>query len=605
METFDDVFENILYDTRRLETTHIYELGIETILQTSDISKKENVLAKLLFLFPDRTELYYFMGYIFRDTDMYKSLMWYNICMTKNHKNTECVLELMKILFDHNYLHFIYYLNEKYDNVLYKCDDDRILVLLGAIHIKEGKLSIAGPIMAKLLEKAEENRDNINRLILPIYINSSFLLGKLTNIEAAMAHIKKIMVMFSGDTVVEDNYMCAAFENYSLLCDYVYTDLTERFEHCKKINYFYPSSHTFIHRPPQNGKIKIGYVSNVFQDHAVSNFILPILDNHDTELFEVFLFTHHVYKHDKFPTFNINKKSADMCAKIIYDLGITILIDIDGHTSDNRLDIFAKNPAPIQITYLGFPNSTAMDSIQYRITDAVADHPESKQLYSETRLYLPRCFLLYKKIDSLTYTFEPKPWGSVIVLGSLNKEPKNSKNVLESWKQILHSTTNTKLLIKISSIDNIENRIAFYKQALDVEEERLIIVEFCSNEDYMKLFHTVDILLDTYPYSGTTTTCHALCASTPVVTLYHKDYHAHNVSSSLLIHSGFPELVSYSDKEYIEKVVDLCNRPEKIAEYKTTIRPKFLTMMEPKEFMKEYEQIMINLYHKFRDGEPT
>lgn len=605
METFDDVFEDILYDTRRLETTHIYQLGIETILQTSDISKKENVLAKLLFLFPARTELYYFMGYIFRDTDMYKSLMWYNICMTKDHKNTECVLELMKLLFDHNYLHFIYYLNEKYDNVLYKCDDDRILVLLGAIHIKEGKLSVAGPIMAKLLEKAEENADSISGLIPPIYINSSFLLGKLTNIEAAMVHIKKIMVMFSGDTVVEDNYMRTAFENYSLLCDYVYTDLTERFEHCKKINYFYPSSRTFTHPPPQNGKIKIGYVSNVFQDHAVSNFILPILDNHDTELFEVFLFTHHVYKHDKFPTFNINKKSADMCAKIIYDLGITILIDIDGHTSDNRLDIFAKNPAPIQITYLGFPNSTAMDSIQYRITDAVADHPDSKQPYSETRLYLPRCFLLYKTMDSLTYTFEPKPWGSVIVLGSLNKEPKNSKNVLESWKQILHSTTNTKLLIKISSIDNIENRIAFYKQALDVEEDRLIIVEFCSNEDYMKLFHTVDILLDTYPYSGTTTTCHALAASTPVVTLYHKDYHAHNVSSSLLIHSGFPELVSYSDKEYIEKVVELCNRPDKIAEYKTTIRPKFLAMMEPKEFMKEYEQIMINLYHKFRDGEPA
>jgi predicted O-linked N-acetylglucosamine transferase (SPINDLY family) len=605
METFDDVFENILYDTRHLETTHIYQLGIETILQTSDIAKKENILAKLLFLFPARTELYYFMGYIFRDTDMYKSLMWYNICMTKDHKNTECVLELMKLLFDHNYLHFIYYLNEKYDNVLYKCDDDRILVLLGAIHIKEGKLSVAGPIMAKLLEKAEENADSISGLIPPIYINSSFLLGKLTNIEAAMVHIKKIMVMFSGDTAVEDNYMRTAFENYSLLCDYVYTDLTERFEHCKKINYFYPSSRTFTHPPPQNGKIKIGYVSNAFQDHAVSNFILPILDSHDTELFEVFLFTHHVYKHEKFPTFNINKKSADVCAKIIYDLGITILIDIDGHTSGNRLDIFSKNPAPIQITYLGFPNSTAMDFMQYRITDAVADHPDSKQPYSETRLYLPRCFLLYKTMDSLTYTFEPKPLGSTIVLGSLNKEPKNSKHVLESWKQILHSTTNTKLLIKISSIDNIENRIAFYKQALDVEEDRLIIVEFCSNEDYMKLFHTVDILLDTYPYSGTTTTCHALAASTPVVTLYHKDYHAHNVSSSLLIHSGFPELVSYSDKEYIEKVVELCNRPDKIAEYKTTLRPQFLAMMEPKEFMKEYEQIMINLYHKFRDGEPA
>ena len=148
----------------------------------------------------------------------------------------------------------------------------------------------------------------------------------------------------------------------------------------------------------------------------------------------------------------------------------------------------------------------------------------------------------------------------------------------------------------------MENRIKFYKDALDVEEDRLIIVEFCSNEEYMNLFYKIDILLDTFPYSGTTTTCHALHASTPVVTLYHKDYHAHNVSSSLLINSGFPELVSYSKNEYVEKVIDLCNQPEKLAEYKTSIRQGFSELMEPKQFMKEYEDILSRLYHQY--GEP-
>jgi predicted O-linked N-acetylglucosamine transferase (SPINDLY family) len=217
---------------------------------------------------------------------------------------------------------------------------------------------------------------------------------------------------------------------------------------------------------------------------------------------------------------------------------------------------------------------------------------------------MPRCFLLYKTDESLIISSDQNifPEKNHIILGSLNKEPKNSKNVLQIWKQILQLTTNTKLLIKISSVDNVENRIKFYKDALEIEEDRLIIVEFCSNEEYMNLFYKIDILLDTFPYSGTTTTCHALHASTPVVTLYHKDYHAHNVSSSLLINSGFPELVSYSENEYVEKVIDLCNQPEKLAEYKTTIRQGFLELMEPKQFMKEYEDILSTLYHNY--GEP-
>jgi predicted O-linked N-acetylglucosamine transferase (SPINDLY family) len=502
-------------------------------------------------------------------------------------------------------------LNQTYDDILFKLQDDRIQILLSAIYIKGGIINLAEPILMQLLEKAEENTGMMEDfLIQTIYINSSFLFGKLTNIEVAMKYINKILLTFSPETTKDNEYMRIAFENYSLLCDYVYTDPVVRFEHCKKLNYFYPSSKLFPNflslqcRDTSLRKIKIGYVSNAFKDHAVSNFILPILDNHDTERFDVFLFTHHVYKHDKFPTFNINKKSADVCAKLIYDLGIHILIDIDGHTSGNRLDIFSKNPAPIQMTYLGFPNSTALDFIQYRITDRVADHPDSKQIYSENRLNMPRCFLLYKTDESLIISSDQNifPEKNHIILGSLNKEPKNSKNVLQIWKQILQLTTNTKLLIKISSVDNVENRIKFYKDALEIEEDRLIIVEFCSNEEYMNLFYKIDILLDTFPYSGTTTTCHALHASTPVVTLYHKDYHAHNVSSSLLINSGFPELISYSENEYVEKVIDLCNQPEKLAEYKTTIRQGFLELMEPKQFMKEYEDILSTLYHNY--GEP-
>ena len=115
----------------------------------------------------------------------------------------------------------------------------------------------------------------------------------------------------------------------------------------------------------------------------------------------------------------------------------------------------------------------------------------------------------------------------------------------------------------------------------------------------MLTYNKVDIALDTFPYSGTTTTCNALFNSIPVVTLYNPDYHVNNVSSSLLINTGYPELVANSKEEYLEIVVDLVNHPEKIDEYKKTIRESFLRLMEPKPFMNSYESELKRVYDRF------
>lgn len=108
----------------------------------------------------------------------------------------------------------------------------------------------------------------------------------------------------------------------------------------------------------------------------------------------------------------------------------------------------------------------------------------------------------------------------------------------------------------------------------------------------------IDILLDTSPYSGTTTTCNALYNSIPVITLYNENIHCHNVSSSILINMGNPELVAYSEEEYIEKTIQLVNSPEKIENYKKSLNKNFNKLMEPKEFMKSYENTLEELYNK-------
>jgi predicted O-linked N-acetylglucosamine transferase (SPINDLY family) len=185
---------------------------------------------------------------------------------------------------------------------------------------------------------------------------------------------------------------------------------------------------------------------------------------------------------------------------------------------------------------------------------------------------------------------------NTIILGALNKENKNSDYVLDTWKTILKTNSKLKILIKLSTLDNEIDRTAYYCKKLDVEKDRLIIVNKCSEEEYVNLFTKVDILLDTFPYSGTTTSCNALYNSVPIITMYNKDYHVPNVTASVLINSGFPELVSYNHEEYIQKVLDLSSNMDRIHNYKKTIHTKFMELMNSERFMKDYEKTLKNLY---------
>jgi hypothetical protein len=169
---------------------------------------------------------------------------------------------------------------------------------------------------------------------------------------------------------------------------------------------------------------------------------------------------------------------------------------------------------------------------------------------------------------------------------------------MKTWGEILSRCPNTVILLKLESYDNKEDRTQFYMNKLGVSKDRLIVLNKLNNEDYEKVFSMFDILLDPFPYSGTTTTCNALYNSIPVVTLYHPDYHVNNVSSSLLINTGYPELVANTKEEYMNIVIDLVNNPEKIDEYKKTIRDSFLKLMEPQPFMNSFEFELKRVYEK-------
>lgn len=615
LENFNYIFNDILKNPEGniLKNSKLYTMGMKLLVQDLNVELKEDILKKLIFLFPDNDEFYYYMGYIFKDTDIYKALMWFKICFNINKNNIDNLLDMFKILFDNEYKNFIKFMDKTHDVFNKKnLNDERILLLLSTIHLKEHKIKEVEVIYEKLLEKITNKEITDESFICALYNNIGQLYGNLLKPNIINNLYKEIIYICKTSKTVSPILKRKMFENIMMLMfDYKYYDTNERFQLCKEMTteiYKIENLYDFSQRNKKPNKIKLGYVSSDFVYHAVSNFILPIIENHNTDNFEIYLFIENNYEDVKIVidkinknihVININNVSTLVCSNLINNLEIDILIDLNGYTDKNRLDVFSKNPAPVQINYLGYPNTLGLSCIQYRITDNICDHINSIQCFSEKLIRMPESFLLFKSVLQKE-KFEPKIKNEhdEIILGSLNKEFKISENTLNCWKTILEKSKNTKILIKLNNIDNIEYGRDFFMNKLNISTDRLIIYGYCTNTEYIGLLQKIDILLDTFPYSGTTTTCNALYNSIPVITLFHKDYHVHNVTSSLLINCNFPELVTYTEEEYINKTIELCNNMDLINNYKINISNNFNKLMNPTKFITNYENLLRDTFYQ-------
>ena len=551
-----------------------------TILLDNDISFniKEDLLYRLITLNPNDYILYYYMATIQIKLD--KKLVWYRICYHMNPNYIENILDYMKLLFDNNYIEDITTFNKDNDNILEKIDDARFQLLIATYELKRGNNQETINILNKLIKK------NIsNDLLTLCYANLGVAYHFINKIDIAIYYISQAIEL-NPHLVSSEIY-----NNLFLIINYFYFYSYDKYLKYNKV--YGGNADKPMRTLIKNNKIKIGYVSGDFNLHVTSHNILPILQNHNLEIFDIYCFSNNDYDvnlYNRFKMFNIKTMDKYKLAEYICSFQIDILIDLSGHINLNRLDVFTLRPAPIQMTYIGYPNTTGLTSIQYRITDAIADHPETTQQYSENLIRLPGCFLLFYSLYDKNYV--KNTINDNIILGALNKPIKNSEETLDTWKQILELCPNTKLLIRIDDID-------YYKNKLNVDSHRLFPITFIKDEqEFYKLYSQIDILLDTFPYSGTITTCKSLYNSVPVVTLYNKNIHAHNVSASILIHSGFPELVAYSNNEYIQIVKNLVENPEKIDYYKKNISVKFEKLMDPKPFMIYYEQMLLDVYNK-------
>ena len=609
MEEFDRLFDASLKITDSKEYNDIkqflYIKGMEFLSNGNFIPPmKESIICKLLYLFPEDHKLYYEMGCFYRQHDIVKCIMWHKICYQMNPHFMDNTNALIKVFYDNRDIDHIMQLDK---NDIFKkfLKNKEFLFTFARCKLIQHKYEKGLEYLFELLKitnvhNCKTKEDGVQ--IWSNYQDIGYIYSSLADFDNSLLYTTKALEL-ADKFNLDLGKKLLSFQNILCFSDFIYKDHNKYFEICLKINEFFPNIQQFsLNNRKKNKKIKIGYISSDYCKHPIANFLLPILKNYNKEKFEIHLFANIDDIDDLFLKLNIKihkiiGKDDITSAKLIYNEGIDILFELNGHTVNNRLGLFALNPSPIQVSYLGFPNTTGLKSIKYRLTDSYADNIDTTQIYSEELIRLPKCFLLYEPIYQ-TKPNTPKKTEKTIIIGAINKENKNSNYVLESWKRILSLSDNVKILIKIESFDNLVERKEYYKNKLNVDESKLIIISRLDNNEYIKVFSKIDILLDTYPYSGTTTTCNALYNSLPVITLYNKDYHCHNVSSSILINMGNPELVAYSEEEYIEKTIQLINSPEKIENYKKSLNKNFNKLMEPKEFMKNYENKLQELYNK-------
>jgi predicted O-linked N-acetylglucosamine transferase (SPINDLY family) len=360
--------------------------------------------------------------------------------------------------------------------------------------------------------------------------------------------------------------------------------------------------------PNPNRPLRIGYVSADFRRHSVAFFLEPAIDHHDRSQFELFCYSDVPRPDDYTERFQqaVGQGWRSLCgvnhedfARMIRQDKIDILVDTGGHTANSRLLSFATKPAPVQVTWIGYPNTTGMHAIDYRLTDAFADPPgATEQWHTETLFRLPETFLCYRPVSE-TPAVVPSPvaGGAPFTFGSFNNMAKINPALVELWSRILLAAPTTRLYLKNRALGEPQAQQLLIEQFArhGVTADRLILRgQLPGMTEHLAAYGDVDLALDTYPYHGTTTTCESLWMGVPVVSLAGLT-HVSRVGCSLLRHAGLGDFVATSDQDYVNKAVWLAAHWAEWVRLRETLRTRLASspLMDERGFVQ-------NLEHAYR-----
>jgi len=332
--------------------------------------------------------------------------------------------------------------------------------------------------------------------------------------------------------------------------------------------------------------LRVGYVSPNFRDHAVAYFFESTLVHHDPKRILVHCYSD-VGRGDAFterlrrsaPEWrDIAGQDDESVAELVRRDSIDILVDLTGHTENHRLRMFARKPAPVQVTWNGYANTTGMSAIDYRITDALADPPGmTEHLHSEQLVRLPEIYMTFNPPrTSPPVTPLPLNTNGYVTFGSFNALAKVTPQVIEAWSRILLAVPDSRLLMLTVPEGSARERLLHAFAERGVVPERLELLRRLTFAEFLAAHGRADIALDPFPFNGTTTTCHTLWMGVPVITLAGRS-HASRVGLTMLTNVGLGQYVAADENEYTEKAVALASNVARLEELRHGLRERLLS----------------------------
>lgn len=357
-------------------------------------------------------------------------------------------------------------------------------------------------------------------------------------------------------------------------------------------------------------RLHIGYVSADFRRHAVASFIEPILAHHDRRQFEVHCYSNVALADDVTARLrsladvwhDVVSISDESLAQQIRGDRIDLLIDLSGHTGGNRLLTFARKPAPIQISYLGYMATTGLSAIDYRITDAFVDPPgKTEQFYTEELVRLPQRFFCYQPPSTaMETTIAPKRRASgQLTFGSLNGHLKITDACIEAWSRTLSAVHNSRLWLLAPIARDVADRCYAQFERHGIERTRIEMIAKQSYESYLRTLEQIDIALDTFPVAGHTVTCDTLWMGTPVITLAGETY-VSRLGVSVLTNLGCEDLVAGDVEAYVRLAINLAADDKRLTELRSQLRSLMRDRLaDGAQFTRQLEAAYRNIWQRW------
>jgi protein O-GlcNAc transferase len=352
--------------------------------------------------------------------------------------------------------------------------------------------------------------------------------------------------------------------------------------------------------PAKEARLKIGYVSADFRQHVVGYNLLPLFREYDRARFEIHCYSNVARPDSMTAQFqslasawrDISALGDVDAAGLIASDRIDILLDLSLHMSGNRLPVFARKPAPVQATFAGYPGTTGLPTIDYRITDPYLDPPENPdEFYSERSIRLPHSFWCYQPL-SPEPKVNPLPalTNKFLTFGCLNNPTKLNPNVLSLWAEVMRQTPGSRLLM-MARPGSHRDRILGFLDACGVGRDRVRFVDFQPTDAYLRTYHQIDLGLDTFPYNGHTTSLDSLWMGVPVVTLVGRTV-VGRAGLSQLSNLGLPELAASEPEDFVRIATALAADLPKLANLRTTLRTRMAhsPFMDAKSFARGIEE---------------